>query len=210
MSTPNNITGVLLAGGQARRMGGGDKCLLPLQGKTLLQHTIKRTRPQVEQLLLSANGNKLRFARSKLQVVPDTHADFPGPLAGIHAAMTWIKEHQPESQWLASFASDTPFLPYDLVERLAAALTNNASKIAVAVSQHRIQPVFALWHISLLPEIDETLTSGHIPKLQTWIKERDAVEVEFDETDYDVFLNINYPQDLYKAQDLFDQVPQRP
>src|SRR5690625_8012525 len=88
-------------------MGGGDKCLLPLAGQTLLQRTIDRAQPQVEQLLLSANGNPLRFARSGLTVLQDEQPDFPGPLAGVQAGLRWLRSHRPDCQWLASFASDT-------------------------------------------------------------------------------------------------------
>lgn len=208
MSQTNKITGVLLAGGQARRMGGGDKCLLPLNGKTLLQHAVKRARPQVEPLLLSANGNKLRFARSKLEVISDNFTDYPGPLAGLHAAMRWMLEHKTKSPWLASFASDTPFFPLDVVERLQAAAEEHESQIVVVTSHHRVQPVFALWNNALVDEIEATLESGHIPKLQDWIKNHRTTFVEFDDTEYDAFFNINYPQDLYKAQDLISQVEQ--
>lgn len=208
MSQSNKITGVLLAGGRARRMGGGDKCLLPLNGKTLLQHTIKRARPQVKTLLLSANGNKLRFARTKLKVIADTFTDYPGPLAGLHSAMLWMNEHKIKSPWLASFASDTPFFPLDVVERLQAASEEQDTLIAVATFKHRVQPIFALWHTSLLSKIEDTLNSGHIPKLQDWIKKHPSVQVEFDDIEYDAFFNINYPQDLYKAQDLISQVEQ--
>lgn len=208
MSQTNNITGVLLAGGQAQRMGGGDKCLLPLNGKTLLQHTIKRALSQVNPLLLSANGNKLRFAHSKLEVVSDRYANYPGPLAGIHAAMRWMLEHETKSPWLASFASDTPFFPLNVVERLKAAAEKHKTRIVVVTSHHRVEPVFALWHNSLVDEIDATLASGQIPKLQDWIKEHQPTFVEFDDTEYNAFFNINYPQDLYKAQDLISQVEQ--
>lgn len=206
MASQTSITGVLLAGGLARRMGGGDKCLLPLGDKTLLTRSIERARNQVDDLLLSANGNALRFARTKLTVVPDIHADYPGPMAGIHAAMTWMNQMRPECQWLASFACDTPFFPRDLVARLQQALQQEDKPIAVAVSGGRLQPVFALWHKSLLPELEATLASGNIPWLQHWIAERGAAEVTWDTTPVDPFMNINTPQDLYQAADMLPQV----
>lgn len=206
MSQPQKPVGVLLAGGLARRMGGGDKCLLPLGDKTLLARSVERSRDQVSQLLLSANGNALRFARTKLPVVPDVFADNPGPMAGIHAAMSWMAEHDKNSEWLASFACDTPFFPTDLIEQLAAARSDDA-KIIVASSEGHIQPVFALWHQSLLPDFAATLgAGGDIPWLQHWIAERPHAVVEFASDVCDPFLNINAPADLYHAQDLLSQI----
>jgi len=205
MNLSQKPVGVLLAGGLARRMGGGDKCLLPLGDKTLLSRSVERARDQVSQLLLSANGNALRFARTKLPVIPDVFADYPGPLAGIHAAMSWQAEHD-AGEWLASFACDTPFFPTDLVEQLMAARTDQ-SKIVVASSGERLQPVFALWHKSLLADFTATLSAGSdIPWLQHWIAERPHAVVEFASSLCDPFLNINTPADLYHAQDLLNKI----
>src|SRR5690606_21281061 len=157
MSDQPTVIGVLLAGGQAKRMGGCDKCLLPLGGKTLLQRSIERAQPQVDQLLLSANGNSLRFARSRLQVVADSYPDFPGPLAGIHAGLNWMRSHQPDEEWLASFACDTPFFPADLVVRLQTAAREADTLLAVATSNGRVHPVFALWHASLFNKVAQLL-----------------------------------------------------
>ncbi|MDO3388271.1 molybdenum cofactor guanylyltransferase MobA [Gilvimarinus sp. SDUM040013] len=204
MSLQQLPTGVLLAGGRARRMGGGDKCLLPLKDKTLLTRSIDRAQPQVNDLVLSANGNALRFARTKLTVVADQYQDFPGPMAGIHAALNWAQQNRPENPWVASFACDTPFFPRAMVEQLSAALQDDA-QIAVAVSNGRMQPVFALWHNSLLPAISATLDGTDIPWLQHWIAEHPHVTVEFDNTPFDCFTNINTPQDLYAAEELVAQ-----
>lgn len=200
MSDQPPITGVLLAGGLAKRMGGGDKCLLPLGGKTLLQRTIERAQPQVDTLLLSANGNHLRFARSRLPVVADAFPNFPGPLAGVHAALTWMREHRPDQQWLASFACDTPFFPLDMTARLFAAVDGTQAPLAIASSNHRVHAVFALWNISLLPEIEEHLRQGSHPRLREWTKIQGAIEVAFDSAGYDPFFNVNTPQDLYAAE----------
>ncbi|MCP8897793.1 molybdenum cofactor guanylyltransferase MobA [Gilvimarinus xylanilyticus] len=201
MTITSRPTGVLLAGGLARRMGGGDKCLLPLAGQTLLSRSIERAQDQVEPLLLSANGNALRFARTKLTVVPDVFADFPGPMAGVHAAMDWMCRERPQCEWLASFACDTPFFPKDMCTQLQQA-SDSESKIIVATSNGRLQPVFALWHKSLLSELADTLQSGKIPWLQHWIAERPHTQVDFTCEPIDPFTNINTPQDLYAAEDL--------
>lgn len=200
MSDQPTIIGVLLAGGQAKRMGGGDKCLLPLGGKTLLQRSIERAQPQVSPLLLSANGNSLRFARSRLQVVADTYPDFPGPLAGIHAGLNWMREHQPDEEWLASFACDTPFFPTDLVARLQTAALEADTLLAVATSNGRVHPVFALWHASLFNKVAQLLDQGDHPRLQDWVNEQNPVHVDFAVEGFDPFFNINTPQDLYSAE----------
>lgn len=192
------ITGVILAGGLAKRMGGGDKCLLPLGGKTLLQRSIERAQPQVSELILSANGNSLRFARSRLPVIADLFEHFPGPLAGIHAALTFMSERDPDNEWLASFACDTPFFPRDMVQQLLAAAGD--AQLVVARSNNRVHPIFALWHASILGRIEQLLRSGHSPRLQEWIEDFNPVYVDFSATDYDPFFNINTPQDLYSAE----------
>ena len=200
MKVSESVVGIILAGGLARRMGGGDKCLLPLAGKTLLQRTIDRAQPQVHQLLLNANGNSLRFARTRLPVIADLFPNNLGPLAGIHAGFNWMQTKAPQAEWLISFASDTPFFPANLVEELLAAAQTASTKLAVATSKLNAHPVFALWHISLKPEIEAQLKTAEAPRLQDWMKAHNPVEVDFNADAYDPFFNINTPQDLYAAE----------
>lgn len=200
MSISQSVVGVILAGGLAKRMGGGDKCLLPLAGKTLLQRTVERAQPQVGSLLLNANGSSLRFARTRLPVIPDVFPNNLGPLAGIHAGLKRMRDDNPDAEWLASFASDTPFFPTDLVERLRGAAAAGNSLLAVASSKNRTHPIFSLWHASLLERIEQQLQSGDIPRLQDWVKQQKMVQVEFAADAFDPFLNINTPQDLYAAE----------
>lgn len=199
-----SITGVILAGGLAKRMGGGDKCLLPLGGKTLLQRSIERAQPQVSELILNANGNSLRFARSRLPVIADLFEGFPGPLAGIHAALTFMDERNPNNEWLASFACDTPFFPRDMVQQLLAA--SGDSQLVVARSKDRVHPIFALWHASMLSKVEQRLQKGDTPRLQEWIEDFKPVYVDFPAAAYDPFFNINTPQDLYSAEAQLPQV----
>jgi molybdenum cofactor guanylyltransferase len=202
MNSTQAICGLILAGGQARRMGGGDKCLLPLAGKSLLQRTIERAQPQVDHLLLNANGNSLRFARSKLPVVPDQVDEFKGPLAGVHAGLCWMRDADPDNEWMMSFASDTPFFPLDLVARLMSAAKNNAVRIAVAESRQQMHPTFALWHASLIDVIEATLQQEKIPSLQEFVQSQKMVSVDFADPNHDPFFNINTPQDLYTAESI--------
>jgi len=200
MKASDSVVGIILAGGLARRMGGGDKCLLPLAGKTLLQRTVDRAQPQVEQLLLNANGSSLRFARTRLPVIADTYANNLGPLAGIHTGFTWMETKAPNAAWLVSFASDTPFFPTNLVEALLDGAKTSSSKLVVAVSKSRVHPVFALWHISLKTKIEAQLATGEVPRLQEWMTAQNPAQVEFNADAYDPFFNINTPQDLYAAE----------
>lgn len=207
--TDNNrmITGVILAGGLAKRMGGGDKCLLPLGGKTLLQRSIDRAQSQVSELILNANGNSLRFARSRLPVIADLFGNFPGPLAGIHAALTFMNERNPDNEWLASFACDTPFFPRDMVQQLYDASLGGDAQVVVARSNGRVHPIFALWHASLLSKIEHRLQKGDPPRLQEWIEALKPMYVDFSADGYDPFFNINTPQDLYSAEAQLSLVP---
>ena len=147
------ILGVLLAGGVSRRMGGGDKCLLKLGGKTLLHHAIDRLTPQVKQLILSANGDPSRFAEFGLPVVADTPpADGniepqQGPLAGVLAAMDWAAEHVPDCPMIATAPTDAPFLPINLVSKMTTALAARQAELACAIAGGRSQPVIGLWPV---------------------------------------------------------------
>ncbi len=142
------VAGVLMAGGQSRRMGGGDKCLRALAGKPILTHVIARVQPQVGPLLLNANGDPARFAGFGLPVVADVVGDFAGPLAGVLTGLEWATAHAPESAWLASFATDAPFLPADLVALMADAVEAQGADLACAASNGRDHPAIlstALW-----------------------------------------------------------------
>src|SRR5262245_50199392 len=128
------VTGVILAGGQSRRMGGGDKGLLDLAGKPMLAHVIERLAPQVGRMIINANGDPARFARLGLPVVPDTVPDFAGPLAGVLAGMRWSMANAPAARWIATAAGDAPLLPTDLVVRSLAALQDRPGAIAGAIA----------------------------------------------------------------------------
>lgn len=184
-------------------MGGGDKCLLPLGGHSLLEHAISRARPQVTELLLNANGDPQRFAHTGLTVLPDARPASLGPLAGIHAGLHWLAGQRPQCRWLASFACDTPFFPIDLVARLREQADETGAPLAVACSGGRMHPVFGLWHRSLQPALERLLAAGEIPPLQQWVREQGGVEVVFEYPESEPFFNINRPADLERAETLW-------
>lgn len=195
----NDTVGVLLAGGQSRRMGGGDKCLRSLGGVSLLARTVARARQQVSALVLSANGDPARFKGVGLPVVADSLPDYAGPLAGILAGLDWASAHAPEARWLASFATDAPFFPTDLVVRLATAVEHEGAEIACAMSGGRLHPVFALWPLGLADDLRRVLIQEGLRKVDLWIGRHRTARVDFPIDRIDPFLNLNTPEDFLDA-----------
>ena len=202
------VLGVILAGGLARRMGGGDKALRPLGGATLLDRVIARAAPQVSALCLNANGDPARFARWGLPVVPDDVPGAPGPLAGILAALDRAATVPPECGLVASFPCDAPFIPRDLVARLAAARRDQGAEIAVAASAGRVHPVVALWPAALRHDLRRALVEEGIRKVERWAGRHGYAVVEFACDPIDPFLNGNTPEDLAKAEQLLAEHPE--
>jgi len=194
----DQVAGVILAGGQATRMGGGDKCLLSLGGdETLLEHIVSRISPQVACLALNANGDPSRFAASTLPVLPDTVTD-AGPLAGVLAAMRWAQAQGYGA--VVTVAGDTPFFPADLVARLAE--SRAGQRVAMAATD-RPHPVFALWDVSLARALAQALDSG-TRRVAAFAEAQGAVTVRFPQAGaLDPFFNINTPDDLAQVQQLY-------
>ena len=195
------IAGVLLAGGQSQRMGGGDKNLRMLGGKPMLAHVIERAKPQVDVLVLNANGAPQRFAAFGLPIIADSITGFAGPLAGVLAGLDWAATYLPEAELVASFATDAPFFPRDLVRRLAVALEAGGFDLACAQSNGQVHPVFALWPVSLREALRDALAGG-LRKVDLWTARYKLVEVEFAAEPVDPFFNANRPEDLAEAQRL--------
>ncbi len=194
------VAGIVLAGGLARRMGGGDKGLRPVGGRPILERVIERARPQVAALALNANGDAQRFAALGLPIVPDDVADNPGPLAGILAGMEWAAIAIPEAGYLASFAGDTPFLPPDLVPRLAAALTRGGAEMACAASGGRLHPVFGLWPVAARADLRRALVEEGVRAVEAWARRHRLAVVEFSAVPLDPFFNVNTADDLAEAE----------
>ena len=192
---------VFLAGGLARRMGGGDKALLRLGGRNLLDRAIARIRPQVAAMVLNANGDPARFAAAGLPVVGDPVPDFPGPLAGILAGLRYAAAFHPELSHVVSVPSDTPFLPDDLVSRLQA-----AAPLAGACSGGRTHPVIGLWPVALADDLEAALRAGD-RKIDRWTARHGVTEVSFAHAAVDPFFNINTPDDLAAAERLLALYP---
>ena len=203
------VVGVLLAGGQARRMGGGDKCLRQLGEATILEHVVARARPQVATLVLNANGDPDRFAAIGLPVVADVVEGFAGPLAGVLTGMEWARVQRPDCPWIATMATDTPFFPADLVVRMLGAVDGAGAELAFASSGGRAHPVFGLWPVRLADELRAAMIEEGIRKVDVWTARHGLVEVPFATDPIDPFFNTNRPEDLAEAERLLRALPLR-
>ncbi len=196
--------GVILAGGQARRMGRGDKGLLALGDGCILDHVIARLGPQVAALALNANGAPARFARFGLPVLPDSIAGFAGPLAGVLAGLDWA--HVQGADSIVTAAADTPFFPCDLAVRLLEAAQTAAAPIALAATPRPDgsvwrHPTFGLWPVALRDDLRAALESG-VRKIVQWSDGHAGTTALFQATPFDPFFNVNTAQDLARANAL--------
>jgi molybdopterin-guanine dinucleotide biosynthesis protein A len=194
--------GVLLAGGLARRMGGGDKPMRQIGGRTILARVIARLTPQCADLVLNANGDPSRFASFGLPVIPDTVENFPGPLAGILAGLDWTAANRPEANWMLSAAADCPFLPRDLVARLHRARAEQDAELAVAASAGQSHPVIGLWSVALREELRHALVVEDIRKIDRWTARYRLATVTWPIEPLDPFFNANTVDDVAEAEKL--------
>jgi molybdopterin-guanine dinucleotide biosynthesis protein A len=199
--------GAILAGGLARRLGGGDKALRQVGGHTVLSRLIERLRPGVTRLIINANENPARFSAHGLPVVPDTLPDHPGPLAGVLAALDWTAAFEPLIAWVVTVPGDAPFLPKDLVTRLQEARQREAARLACAGSLGRTHPVVALWPVSIRDELRHALTERGIRGVDRFTKPYSRAVVEWNATPVDPFFNVNTPEDLAAADRLVRTYP---
>ena len=189
IKTVHKVTGIVLAGGLGRRMGGIDKGLVALHGKPMVAHVLARLAPQVDELLVNANQNLEQYAAFGYPVIPDDLAGYAGPLAGLQAGLS-AAQHD----LVATVPCDSPFLPQDLIARLKSALLEHQAQLAVAVTFNQPQPVFCLCQRSLLPHLTAFLDGGG-RKIDAWYASLHTVEVNFDDENQ-AFKNINTPQEL--------------
>ena len=198
--------GLVLAGGLARRMGGGDKPLRLLDGRSLLDHVLARIAPQVAATVLSANGDPARFIAFGLPVVADPLPDHPGPLAGILAGLDWAAEHRPDLGWVASIPGDCPFIPVDFVARLHAAREALDVPMAAASSGGQSHPPAALWPVALRGELRAALLAGE-RKIDRWTARFGCAEAAWPAKPHDPFFNANTPEDLAEAEEILQKNP---
>ena len=199
------VIGCILAGGLAQRMGGGDKGLIRLGGRLVLDHVLDRLKPQVSLVMLNANGDPTRFAHYGLPVVPDSVEGFAGPLAGVLAGLEWARDNT-QAEWVATAATDTPFFPVDFVTRMLAAIEAAGADMACAASDGRHHPVFGLWPVRLAADLRHALVEEDIRKVDIWTARHKLVAVEFATQPHDPFFNVNRPEDVVEAERIAQEV----
>ena len=198
--TAENVLGLVLAGGLARRMGGGDKARIRIGGKTILERVLTRLTPQCSTIILNANGDPARFADTGLPVVADSVPDFAGPLAGILAGLDWAAAHAPEIADVVSVPGDCPFLPGDLVARLSAARQAAGQPLACARSGDWRHPVAGLWPVTLRADLRKALVEENLHKIETWTARHGVAIADWPDTPVDPFFNVNTPADAAEAE----------
>lgn len=200
-----SITGVLLAGGQSRRMGGGDKGLLEIAGKPMLAHVLSRLKPQVNQVVINANGDATRFESFGLPVFADTIEGHVGPLAGVLAGMRWSAANVADDGLIVTVSTDAPLIPMNLVQRLADGLKHNReTAIALASSGGNVHPVIGLWPVELADDLESALREG-VRKVRHWTDRHGTVIVDFEYVQaggrtIDPFFNANTPDELEEVR----------
>ncbi len=204
-SAPAPVLGLVLAGGLARRMGGGDKTRIRLGDKTILERVLARLKPQCMAIILNANGDPARFADTSLPVVADSVEGFAGPLAGILAGLDWAAAHAPAIRDIASVPGDCPFLPGDLVARLSAARQAAGVPLACARSGEWRHPVVGLWPVALREDLRKALTEENMRKIEAWTARHGVAVADWPATPIDPFFNVNTPADAAEAKRIATQ-----
>jgi len=199
--------GLVLAGGLARRMGGGDKARIRIGGVTILDRVRARMAPQCSRVIINANGDPARFADTGLMVVADSVPDFAGPLAGILAGLDWAAANMPGVAWLASVPGDCPFLPENLVARLHEARTAASTPLAYARSGEWRHPVVGLWAARLREDLRHALVNENLHKIELWTARHGVGIADWPDTPVDPFFNVNTPDDARRAQALAAEFP---
>jgi len=204
MKSPKLVAGIVIAGGRSTRMGGGDKCLMPLDGKPVLAHIIERLESQVTAIAINANGDPSRFRSFGVPVIPNAVAEHAGPLAGILAGLEWARTIVPEIDYIVTVTSDMPFLPDNLAARFLDALKDTERNACVARSVGGVRRLIGMWPTTMAASLEEALCNG-VRKAGTWLDQQEPGEVYFPLVrvkgrPVDPFFNINRPEDLAAAE----------
>lgn len=208
ISSATATTGiVILAGGKSSRMGGHNKALCMLNGKTLLSHILERVQLQSSSILLNANDQSVNWEAYGLPVQTDTIADFPGPLGGILTAMEWFSHNHPHLTDIVSIPTDSPFIPKDLIVQLLTARERARSILATAFSAGRAHPAIGLWPLQLQPDLKKALIEEHIHRIIRFTERYSLALAEYKTSPIDPFLNINTPDELAKAEEFMRKAP---
>ena len=206
VTTPPTL-GLVLAGGLARRMGGGDKARITIGGVSILQRVLSCLGPQCSRVIINANGDPARFTDTGLPAVADSVPDFAGPLAGILAGLDWAAANAPAIQWLLSVPGDCPFLPKNLVARLHAARADADTPLACARSGEWRHPVVGLWPVKLREDLRRALVDENLHKIELWTARHGIAIAEWPQVPVDPFFNVNTPDDAARAEAIAAEFP---
>jgi molybdopterin-guanine dinucleotide biosynthesis protein A len=205
MSDHPGTLGLILAGGLARRMGGGDKARIRIGGVTILGRVLACLRPQCDRIIINANGDPTRFDDTGFPVVPDSVPDFAGPLAGILAGLDWAAAYAPEIADIVSVPGDCPFLPVNLVERLDVARAAEKLPLACARSGDWRHPVVGLWPVALREDLRRALVEEDLHKIEVWTARHGVAIANWPAKPVDPFFNVNTPADVVEAEHIAAQ-----
>ena len=197
----NDICVVILTGGRSSRMGGGIKSLKKFNNKYIFDRIFENLQTQVDKVIINSNDSKNLFVKYNVEVIKDSLEGFLGPLAGIHAAFEWLNENAPYINWLVTVPGDTPFIPKNLVKKLLDKIKNSNHKIVLAQSNGKTHPIIGIWHSNLLESLKNSLNSGN-RKIMNWASQHSLAYVEFSNSKYDPFFNINCIEDLIEAKEI--------
>ena len=195
----NDICAVILTGGRSSRMGGGVKSLKKFNNKYIFDRIFENLQKQVNQIIINSNDSKNLFIKYKVEIIKDSLEGFLGPLAGIHAALEWSSINAPYINWLITVPGDTPFIPKNLVKKLLDKANNSKHKIVLAQSNGKTHPIIGIWHSSLYDNLKIDLNFG-VRKILDWASKHSIGYVNFINTKYDPFFNINYEEDIIQAR----------
>jgi molybdopterin-guanine dinucleotide biosynthesis protein A len=200
--------GLILAGGLARRMGGGDKGMIKIGEQTILERALERMAPQCSGIIINANGDPSRFDFTKLPVVADEIPDFAGPLAGVLAGLDWAAAKAPHVGYVVSAPGDCPFLPHELVSRLEEARAKERTPLACAKSGDWRHPVVGLWPVSLRDDLRHALMEENLHKIEIWTARHGVAIAEWPDHPIDPFFNANTPEDVARANEIAARHPE--
>jgi molybdopterin-guanine dinucleotide biosynthesis protein A len=206
VTTPPTL-GLVLAGGLARRMGGGDKARIKIGGASILRRVLACLTPQCSRVIINANGDLARFADAGCAMVADSVPNFAGPLAGILAGLDWAAQNAPAAEWLVSVPGDCPFLPRDLVALLHEARAVSNVPLACARSGEWRHPVVGLWPVKLRDNLRHALVGGNLHKIELWTARHGIAIAEWPTSPFDPFFNVNTPEDAARAEAVATQYP---
>ena len=197
----NDICVVILTGGRSSRMGGGIKSLKKFNNKSIFDRVFGNLQTQVNKVIINSNDSENLFVKYNVEVIKDSLEGFLGPLAGLHATLEWLNKNAPYINWLVTVPGDTPFIPKNLVKKLLDKIKNSNHKIVLAQSNGKTHPIIGIWHSNLLESLKNSLNSGN-RKIMNWASQHSLEYVEFTNSKYDPFFNINCKEDLIEAKEI--------